>query len=103
MSKTDTFREVADVVPKKWHKVFIFHALRKSMPKPSNSQPQMTLLLLQEAIWQVEERLNVITESVVDQEAEIIRLKRLCDLHSRRLESFESRLKAKRVGGSENA
>lgn len=73
------------------------------MPKSFNNQPRMTLLLLREAIWQVEDRLNVIAESVVDQEAEIIRLKRLNDLHSRRLESFEARLKANRLGGSRNA
>ena len=73
------------------------------MPKSPTNQPRMTLLLLQETIWQVEDRLNVIAESVVDQEAEIIRLKRLNDLHARRMESFESRLKAQRAGGPENA
>lgn len=73
------------------------------MPKSPANQPRMTLLLLQEAVWQVEDRLNVIAESVVDQDAEIIRLKRLNDLHARRLESFESRLIVKRTGGPENA
>ena len=70
------------------------------MPKSSDNQPRMTLLLLREAIWQVEDRVNVILESVADQEADLLRLKRLSDLHAKRLESLEALLKGKRPGGS---
>ena len=72
------------------------------MPKERINQPRMTLLLLQEAIWQVDDRVNVILESVADQEAELLRVKRLSDLHSQRLEFLESILKTIRSGGSRN-
>lgn len=72
------------------------------MPESPNSQPRLTLLLLQEAIWRVEDRLHVILESVADLEAEALRLKRLSELHSKRLEAVEQRIKASRQGGSES-
>ena len=73
------------------------------MPKSLDSQPKLTLLLLREAIWQIEDRVNVIVESVADQEAEVLRLKRLNELHTKRLESLESALKSERSGRVENA
>ncbi|MCH9031193.1 MAG: hypothetical protein IIB00_02900 [candidate division Zixibacteria bacterium] len=72
------------------------------MPKSSDIQPKLTLLLLREAIWQIEDRVNVIVESVADQEAAVLRLKRLNELHTKRLESLESALKSERFGRMEN-
>ena len=72
------------------------------MPKSTDSQPKLTLLLLREAIWQIEDRVNVLVESVADQEAEVLRLKRLNELHTKRLESLESALKSERIGSMEN-
>jgi len=68
------------------------------MPKSSDNQPKLTLLLLREAIWQIEDRVNVIVESVADQEAEVLRLKRLNELHTKRLESLDSALKLEQSG-----
>ena len=42
-----------------------------------NSTDQLSLHLLQESIWGIEDKINVFVESIADHEAELIRLKRL--------------------------
>ena len=61
------------------------------MAEDPEEKQQITLMLLQESIWQLEEKLNVIFESIADQEADVIRLKRLSNLVSDRLTKLEAR------------
>ncbi len=49
-------------------------------------------MLLKESLWKVEDRLNVILESIADHEAELLRLKRLSNLSLERIGKIESRL-----------
>lgn len=46
----------------------------------------MSLMLLQESLWKIEDKLNVIVECIADHEAELIRVKRKIQLLSRKLE-----------------
>ena len=61
------------------------------MTEDLDEQKRVTVLLLQESIWQLEDKLNVILESIADQEAEVVRLKRLSNLMSDRLSKLEAR------------
>ena len=60
--------------------------------KEKNNKPndKITLLLLQESLWGIEDKLNVIVESIADHDADIIRLKALQQLSSERLSNLES-------------
>ncbi len=49
-------------------------------------------MLLKESLWKVEDRLNVILESIADHEAELLRLKRLSNLSLERFGKIESRI-----------
>ena len=60
------------------------------MPNESDNQRRIDVMLIKESVWKVEDRLNVISESIVDQEAELIRLKRLVDLALERLGKLEA-------------
>ncbi len=57
-----------------------------------NNKPndKITLLLLQESLWGIEDKLNVIVESIADHDADIIRLKALQQLTAERLSNLES-------------
>ena len=50
---------------------------------------ELSLMLLQESLWGIEDKINVIVETLADHEAEIIRLKRHNQLHSERLNTLE--------------
>lgn len=50
----------------------------------------LELKLLKEAIWNIEDKINVFMESLADHEAEIIRLNRLSKLCFKRLQLFEN-------------
>lgn len=50
--------------------------LTSFMVEEPNNNRKMTDMLLQESVWKVEDKVNVILESMADQEAEVIRLKR---------------------------
>ncbi|MEZ5357202.1 MAG: hypothetical protein R3F48_13535 [Candidatus Zixiibacteriota bacterium] len=62
------------------------------MDNNSCEKGKMAIMLLKEAIWKVEDRLNVILESIADHEAEIIRLRQHSHLSSERLTKIETRL-----------
>ena len=55
-----------------------------------SDRQEMTLLLLQESLWMVEDKLNIVLENIADHEAEIIRLKRLTDLSLHRLNKIDT-------------
>ena len=57
-----------------------------------NHNKAMDLMLLREDIWKLEDKLNVILESQADQEAGLIRAKRLADLCINRLSRLEERI-----------
>ena len=69
-------------------KCIVFH--NTCMPENSHREKQMTLMLLQESIWQLEDKINIILESIADHEAELIRLKRFTNLGLERLGRVES-------------
>jgi len=58
-----------------------------------NNKHKMTLMLLQESLWKIEDRINVILESLADHEADIIRIKRLNPQISHRLDVLETQIK----------
>ena len=60
------------------------------MPNESDTQKRIDMMLIRESVWKIEDRLNVISESIVDQEADLIRLKRLVDLALGRLGKLEA-------------
>lgn len=53
----------------------------------------MEIRLLREAIWNIEDTLNILSQSNADHEAELIRLTRMANLYSLRLSRVEKRLK----------
>lgn len=59
------------------------------MPEPYDEAKAIDLILLKETMWKLEDQINVITESMADQEAELLRVKRLTDLISERLKKLE--------------
>ena len=50
----------------------------------------MELKLLKEAIWNVEDKLNVILEAIAEHKAELIRLRQLTNLCLQRLARLET-------------
>jgi len=48
---------------------------------------------LQESLWKIEDRINVILESLADHEADIIRIKRLNPQILQRLDVLETQIK----------
>ena len=63
------------------------------MVEKSNTKHKMTLMLLQESLWKIEDRINVILESLADHEADIIRIKRLNPQILHRLDVLETQIK----------
>jgi len=63
------------------------------MAENMNDKRRISLMLVQESLWKVEDKLNVILESVADHEAELIRLRRLVNLISERIGALESHSK----------
>ena len=59
------------------------------MVESNYKKQKITLMLLQESLWKVEDRVNIILESVADHEAELLRQKRLTHLILERLEALE--------------
>lgn len=57
--------------------------------KAKNSR-KLSLLLLQESLWKIEDKLNIFVEGLADHEADIIRLRRSIDQVSLRLKSLET-------------
>lgn len=50
------------------------------MEQGSEPEERINLILFRESIWELEDKVNVIMESIADQEAEAIRLRRLTRL-----------------------
>ncbi|MCP4603478.1 MAG: hypothetical protein GY847_23660 [Proteobacteria bacterium] len=59
------------------------------MADPSNNCRKINLMLLQESVWQVEDRMNVFIETLADQEAALIRLKGTVTTLDQRLNRLE--------------
>ncbi len=68
----------------------------------SNNEPKLNLMLLKESLWKVEDKLNVILESIADHEAELIRLKRRTNLSLERIGKVETRLGKNIKGRAKN-
>lgn len=62
--------------------------------KPNNNR-RMNLMLLQESIWKVEDKLRVILESLADHEAELIRTRNSMNELLRKLDLLETDVKGK--------
>lgn len=60
------------------------------MVDKAKSSKNLSLLLLQESLWKIEDKLNVFVEGLADHEADIIRLRRSLDKVSLRLKSLET-------------
>ena len=60
------------------------------MAENMNDKRRISLMLVQESLWKVEDKLNVILESVADHEAELIRLRHLVNLITERIRALES-------------
>lgn len=60
------------------------------MVDKSDNQERINLMLVQESLWKVEDKVNVFLESIADHEAELIRLKRSVNWMKRRLEVLEN-------------
>jgi chromosome segregation ATPase len=63
------------------------------MPKDPNQKKTITLMLLQESLWKLEDRLNIFMESIADHEADLIRHKSKFKILSQRLDTLETKLK----------
>ena len=59
----------------------------------------MELKLLKEAIWNIEDKLNVILEAITEHDAELIRLRQLTNLCLKRLVRLETQRKKRCKGG----
>lgn len=70
----------------------MFQLLRKCMPKRLPDNIHLQFKLLQESLWNLEDKINVILESTADHEAELIRLKRHGSLMHERLGKVETQL-----------
>ena len=57
-------------------------------------------MLLQESIWKIEDKLNVLLESAADHEAELIRVRNSMNLLLQRLDVSEAHLNRNTNGGS---
>ena len=69
------------------------------MVERTNKDRKLSLMLLRESLWQIEDKVNIILESIADHEAELIRHKRTLDSLSERLIRHESRQSSKRLKG----
>jgi hypothetical protein len=61
------------------------------MAEKPNNKKKLNLMLIQESLWQIEDKMNVILESIADHEAELIRMKRLTTLILNRIGKLEAR------------
>lgn len=60
------------------------------MDNKEDNQERINLMLVQESLWKVEDKVNVFLESIADHEADLIRLKRSVNSIMRRLEVLEN-------------
>jgi hypothetical protein len=72
------------------------------MVERTNKDRRLSLMLLRESLWQIEDKVNIILESVADHEAELIRHKRSIDSIAEKLIRLESRRSINRLKGGKN-
>jgi hypothetical protein len=65
------------------------------MAEKPNNKRRMNLMLLQESIWKVEDKLRVILESLADHEAELIRTRNSMNELLRKLDLLERHMEGK--------
>lgn len=63
------------------------------MAERTNNNKRMNLMLFQESIWKLEDKLSVILESIADHEAELIRIRNSMNKLLRRLDVLETHTK----------
>ena len=61
------------------------------MSNGTREKKRIALMVLQESLWKVEDKLIQMIENLADHEAELIRLRRLITLTTERLQTLESR------------
>jgi len=61
-----------------------------------NNKQKLSLLLLREALWQIEDKLKIITEAQADHEADLIRLKHTYFDITNQLKQLQLLIKSKR-------
>ena len=61
------------------------------MSNGTREKKRIALMVLQESLWKVEDKLILMIENLADHEAELIRLRRLITLATERLHTLESR------------
>jgi hypothetical protein len=61
-----------------------------------NNKQKISLMLLREALWQLEDKIKVITETQADHEADLIRLKHSFTNILNHLKELQSLIKSKR-------
>ena len=61
------------------------------MSNGTREKKRIALMVLQESLWKVEDKLIQMIENLADHEAELIRLRRLITLTTERLHTLESR------------
>jgi len=60
------------------------------MNNENGANGNMDKMLIRESIWQIEDKVNIIQESIADHEAELIRLKRLTALAKERIDKIDA-------------
>ncbi|RKX31251.1 MAG: hypothetical protein DRP46_03765 [Candidatus Zixiibacteriota bacterium] len=63
------------------------------MVQTKNSNQKINLKLLQEALWNIEDKMKSYMESIADHEAELIRLKRQFNIIRQRITNLETKAK----------
>lgn len=61
------------------------------MSNGTREKKRIALMVLQESLWKVEDKLILMIENLADHEAELIRLRRFITLTTERLQTLESR------------
>jgi len=56
----------------------------------ANNNKKITLLLLQETLWKIEDKVTIILENIIEHEKEINKLQRYARHHSERIHKLES-------------
>jgi len=63
------------------------------MVKTNNNGQKIDLRLLQEALWNIEDKMKSYMESIADHEAELIRLRRQFNIIRQRITNLEAKAK----------
>jgi len=61
------------------------------MSEEPNDNRGISIMLLQESVWKLEDKLSLVMESLADHEADLIRLRRLITLAAQRMHTLETR------------